>query len=444
MLRYYLRLALNSLRRTPGLTALMVCAIALGIAACIVTLTFYHAMSGNPIWWKNNVLYAVTMDSWAPGPPYDSEHPTLPPPQLTYKDATYLLRSDIPKRKLIMANMLGMVSGAPGQTVPLQVMTRATTKDFFAMFDVPFEYGGGWRGSDLDALPEIVLTKEVNDELFGGVDSVGRSVLFNGNRFRVVGVLRHWDPLPRFYDVVDGAFAAPEEMDQAFVPFSWVTTLQVSPVSNVTCNGSAGSVQNYQEFLASDCLWVEMWAELPSAASRGRFQAYMDAYWAAQRRAGRFQRPLNNRLTDVGQWLKVNGVVSSDSRILLRVAFAFLAVCLINTVGILLTKFLRGAPVIGVRRALGASRRQIFMQHLVEVAVVSIAGGLFGLALGAAGLAGVQAIYADDNTYGMLAHFDPLGVAWALALAALSTLAAGLYPAWRIGRLPPAGYLKSS
>ena len=90
MLRYYLRLALNSLRRTPGLTALMVCAIALGIAACIVTLTFYHAMSGNPIWWKNNVLYAVTMDSWDPSRALRPQHPTLPPPQLTYKDATYL------------------------------------------------------------------------------------------------------------------------------------------------------------------------------------------------------------------------------------------------------------------------------------------------------------------------------------------------------------------
>jgi putative ABC transport system permease protein len=444
VLRYYLRLALNSLRRTPGLTALMVCAIALGIAACIVTLTFYHAMSGNPIWWKNNVLYAVTMDSWDPSGPYDPQHPTLPPPQLTYKDATYLMQSDIPKRKVIMATLRGMVSGVSGQTVPLRVMTRATTKDFFAMFDVPFEYGGGWRGSDSDAVPEIVLTKEVNDTLFGGSDSVGRSVFWNGYRFRVVGVMRHWQPLPRFYDVVNGsAFAAPDDMDQAFVPFSWFAALQATPATNMTCDNASG-ISNYQAFLASDCVWIEMWAELPSVASRERFQAYMDAYWAAQRRTGRFQRPLNNRLTDVGQWLKVNGVVSSDSRILLRVAFAFLAVCLLNTVGILLTKFLRGAPIIGVRRALGASRREIFMQHIVEVAVVSIAGGLLGLALGAAGLAGVQAIYAQDNTYGILAHFDPLGVAWALGLAALSTLAAGLYPAWSIGRLPPAGYLKSS
>ena len=437
MLNYYLRLALKSLRRTPGLTALMVCAIALGIAACIVTLTVYHAMSSNPIWWKNNVLYAVTMDSWTTDRPHDPDHPTLAPAQMTYQDATALLRSDIPSHKAIMTQMNGKLSGAPGQTMPMQVLTRATTKDFFAMFDVPFEYGGAWAGNDLDTLPEIVLSKHANDVLFGGADSVGRSILWNNSRFRIVGVLRDWEPLPRFYDVVDGAFSPPED---AYVPFSWVTALRAIPSGNMDCTVSVAS---YRQLLTSECVWIEMWVELPSAASREHFQAYMDAYWAAQRRAGRFPRPLNNRLTNVSGWLAVNGVVSSDSRILLRVAFAFLAVCLINTVGILLTKFLRGAPVVGVRRALGASRRQVFLQHLVEVAVVSIAGGLLGLAVGAVGLAGVQAIYAQDGAYGMLAHFDPLGVAWALALAALSTLAAGLYPAWSIGRLPPAGYLKS-
>ena len=440
MFSYYVRLALKSLRRTPGLTALMVGAIALGIAACIVTLTVYHTMSGNPIWWKNNVLYAVTMDSWDADHPFDSKHPLLPPPQLTYTDATSLLRSDIPQRKEISAMLMGMLSGVAGRAEPLHVVTRATTRDFFAMFDVPFEYGGAWRGSDLDALPEIVLTKETNDTLFGGSDSVGRSVTWNGNRFRVVGVLREWRPQPRFYDVVNGAFVTPQNADQVFVPFSWLTTLQALPMGDTDCHGT-GKVQSYQQFLTSNCVWIQMWAELSTAAQRTGFQAYVNAYWAAQHRAGRFQRPLNNRLYDVGQWLRVNGVVSSDSRILLRVAFAFLAVCLINTVGILLTKFLRGAPIVGVRRALGANRRQIFLQHIVEVAVVSISGGLLGLALGAAGLEAVQALGAESS-YGMLAHFDPLGVAWALALAALSTLAAGFYPAWSVGRLPPAVYLK--
>ena len=47
--------------------------------------------------------------------------------------------------------------------------------------------------------------------------------------------------------------------------------------------------------------------------------------------------------TNVGKWLRDNKVVDTDNRVLVGLAFAFLAVCLINTVGLLLAKFLNGA-----------------------------------------------------------------------------------------------------
>src|SRR5579862_1769222 len=104
MLGYYTRLALKSFGRNPGLTALMVLAIACGIAVCIMTLTVYHAMSGNPIWWKNERLYAVTMDSWDANQGFTrgNAETHMPPPLMTYRDATSLMRSDIPERKAVM------------------------------------------------------------------------------------------------------------------------------------------------------------------------------------------------------------------------------------------------------------------------------------------------------------------------------------------------------
>src|SRR5712675_3404226 len=84
MLGYYLRLALKSFKRDPGATTLMVFAIGLGVGVCVMTLTVYHAMSGNPIWWKNDRLYAVAMDNWDPNEPYDQTHPLLPPQMMTY------------------------------------------------------------------------------------------------------------------------------------------------------------------------------------------------------------------------------------------------------------------------------------------------------------------------------------------------------------------------
>ena len=74
-------------------------------------------------------------------------------------------------------------------------------------------------------------------------------------------------------------------------------------------------------------------------------------------------------------YLRVQSVVPEDVRLQVWLAFGFLGVCLLNTVGLLLAKCLRRSPEIGVRRALGASRRRIFVQFLVEAGVIGLAGG---------------------------------------------------------------------
>jgi putative ABC transport system permease protein len=443
MFGYYMRLALRSFGRNPGITSLMVLAIALGIAVCIMTLTVYHAMSGNPIWWKSDQLYAVTMDNWDPKQPYRKDS-TLPPPEMTYKDSRALFRSDIPQRKVMMYSSAGVVSGV-GNVPPAHVDTRVTTADFFAMFEVPFLYGGGWSANaDDPAEPVVVLAREENEKLFGGVNSVGRTLRLNDHEFRVVGVLDDWFPLPRYYDLNGGSFLQPES---TYVPFGWGRELELVNDEETDCWGSE-KIDSFQDFMGSECVWIQMWVELPDRSSRARMQDLVDGYWATQHRAGRFPRPRDNRLTNVADWLRDNKVVDNDNRMLVVLAFAFLAVCLINTVGLLLAKFLNGATITGIRRALGASRKHIFIQHLIEVGALSVLGATLGLLLAAAGLAAVHHLYAAAHLfrrggYQELTHFDSIGVLWAVVLALTATLAAGLYPAWRVGRLPPALYLKS-
>ncbi len=443
MFGYYLRLALKSFTRDPGITLLMVLAIALGIAVCIMTLTVYHAMSGNPIWWKNDRLYAVTMDNWDPNHALNPKN-DLPPPEMTYKDVQFLYRSTIPARKVVMYSAEGIISAAAGNP-PAEVATRVTTADFFPMFEVPFLYGNGWSASaDQPAQPVIVLSRGENERLFGGANSVGRTLRWNDHEFRIIGVLSDWFPRPRYYDLNGGNF---QEPDDAYIPYGWGAELELQNREENDC-WRPEKLDNFQDYLESDCVWQQMWVELPDAASRARFQAFVDGYWAEQRRGGRFPRPKNNRLSTVAQWLHDNEVVDNDNRVLVGLAFAFLALCLINTVGLLLAKFLGGAAVSGIRRALGASRRQILAQMLVAVGVLSAVGALLGLGFAALGLAAVHHMYAAAHLghrggYQELMHFDAIGVLWALMLAIAATLAAGLYPAWRIGRLPPAVYLKS-
>jgi len=100
-----------------------------------------------------------------------------------------------------------------------------------------------------------------------------------------------------------------------------------------------------------------------------------------------------------------------------------------------------------IRRALGATRGQIFWQYLTEAALLAAAGAALGLLLGALGLQGVHALYARGSIgpggYQELTHVRWGSVLWALMLALVATLGAGFYPAWRLARLPPASYLKS-
>ena len=442
MLRYYLRLALRSFAATPLLTALTTGAIALGVAVSIVTFSIHHLLSGNPIWWKGDRLYAITMNNYPINLPPDMHVPNvaLGPNQLTYMDATRLYASNIPERKVIMYRAEGVVSGGAADRFPERVVTRVTTADFFSLFDVPFLYGGPWSAAaDRNGESVIILSYEQNARLFGGANSVGRVIQWNDRPRTIVGVLDHWAPLPKFYDMANGSITPPED---TYVPWGAGFSLPTSISATMQCMGPEAhfSIQN------SECVWVPMWVELRDAASRAQMQAFIDNYWHDQRAAGRFPRPMSNRLTGVDQWLDENGVLTGESKVLVSVGLAFFGVCLLNVAGLLLSKFLSRATSAGIRRALGASRGEIFLQHLVEAIVLAVAGALIGLVVAEFTL---QSAYAwlenlrSASPSAVHVQFDRASLVWSLILAAAAALGAGLYPAWRAGRVPPAVYLKA-
>ena len=132
---------------------------------------------------------------------------------------------------------------------------------------------------------------------------------------------------------------------------------------------------------------------------------------------------------------------TEPAAMLLAVGVMFLAVCLLNTVGLLLAKFLGRAPEIGLRRALGASRRAVFCQYLVESGCIGVAGGAGGVAAAWLGLRGIEALFGD--IIANLLVFDAAMVALAVVLAVACTLAAGLYPTWRACNVQPAAQLRA-
>lgn len=147
----------------------------------------------------------------------------------------------------------------------------------------------------------------------------------------------------------------------------------------------------------------------------------------------------NTRLRSLMQWLDYNGVVPSDVRLQTTLSFAFLVICLCNVVGLLLAKFLRRGGEIGLRRALGATRRAVFTQYLVEAGVVGLLGGLGGLALTMFGLSMVRR---QPVPYADFIHLDVSMFVATFALSLAVSLLAGMLPALRASLVEPALQLK--
>lgn len=438
MFRYYLKLGWLSICSNPVLSALMVAAISIGIGACMTIVNINYVMSGNPIPHRSDLLYHVQLDSWDP---YEAAvEPDLPPTQVTYLDGTALLAAKKARRQVLSYRSSRVVQPDDPDQLPFQVSSRSTSGDFFPMFDVPFVYGGGWDGEADDGQDYVVvISKEINEQLFAGEDSVGRSIVMNGDRYRITGVMDTWRPAPKFYDVNNQEFGDVEEI---YFPFSVSISKELSSDGNTNC-WKPPVEQGFEGFINSECVWMQFWVELHGAEERQAYMAFLDAYAESQRELGRFARPNNNRLSSVMEWMAIEEVVVDDVQVLLGLAVLFLIVCLLNTIGLLLAKIMRRSGDISLRRALGASRRAVFTQYIVEAGIIGLVGGLLGIGMTWLGLQGIKGLYGDFDFIKQLVAMDWVMVFAAIGLALLSALGAALYPTWRACAIQPASQLNT-
>ena len=435
MFSYYLKLGWLSIRRNPLLSSLMVAAIAVGIGASMSIITVNYVMSSNPIPQKSDQLFYVQVDSGDPN--QQDEGSFEASDQVTYIDAMALMKAGKAFRQ-VASNRSGLVLEPQGEDeMPFSVGTRNTWADFFPMFDLPFMYGSGWDdSSDQNMERVVVLSKEINERVFGGEDSVGRSIRLNGMDFQVVGVLDEYQPTPRFYDVTNDAFG---EIEELFIPFNVAVEYEFPRNGNTSC-WKAPDGDGLEAFMNSECVWIQFWAELRNETEKQEYMAFLNAYVEQQKELGRFPRPMNNHLNNVMEWMEHEEVVEDDARVMLGLSLLFLVVCLLNTIGLLLAKFMGKSTDISLRRALGATRSSLFIQHMIESGLIGLGGGIFGLGLTWLGLRGIEMLFEDivDN----LVSLDWVMVMTAIGLAIASALLAGLYPTWRACRIAPASQLK--
>ena len=434
--RYYLRLALLSIKQTPILSSLTIATIALGIAACAITMTLLYLMSADPIPQKSDILYRVQLDSWDLH--QAAIEPNLPPEDVSWTEANALVAAKQAFRQTASAITWGMVTPENKDTFPFLGVMRVTHADFFPMFATPFLFGGGWDNeADQRGQFVTVISKATNEKVFGGINSVGKVLPMLGKNFTVVGVLDDWHPSPKYYDMAYGAFSDPEEI---YLPFILKESLEL-PHGGITNCWKPPQGDEYSAFLTSECTNFQLWVELRDDNEKSQFEEYLSTYVAQQKRIGRFPRPLNNKLSNVREWLTYKQVVSFDVRVIFWLSILFLLVCLLNAASLIGAKLSTKTAEIGLRRALGANHHAILLQFLLETVCIGLAGGILGLLLAMLGLQGIKQLYAG---YGQLVTLDITLIISIMCLAVVSSIGAAIIPIWQACRPVPAFQLKQS
>jgi putative ABC transport system permease protein len=432
MLGYYCLLAFYSFNRSRIITALMVLAIGLGIGASMTMITVLHVMSGDPLPGRSARLYVPVVD---PRPVSNTKpDDTALDATRTWVDAMYLLHAARADRQAAMAAGTLPVQPARTSLHPFFESGHYVTADFFPMFGAPFRAGSGWNAQDDQSHARVVvLNADLNRKLFGNAPSIGRSVRLKNTDFRVVGVLDDWQPQPTFYAQIDNA--AFGSTDQFFIPLQTAQELNLHISGRMWCWGNGGDART-----SDHCAWLQFWVELDSPAKAHAYLDFLAGYWRDQHAHGRFPHPLDAKLFSLMDWLSNQHVVPGDLRLQLWLALGFLGVCMLNIVGLLLAKFLRRGGEISVRRALGARRRDVFLQLGIEAGAVGLAGGALGLGLAELGLWSVR--HRPDG-YAHLAQMDLSMLLGTFLLATVAGVCAGLIPAWRACNVAPALQLKT-
>ena len=439
MFAYHLRTAILSLRRSPILTTLLIAGVAIGICVSTAFVTLRHMYTQDPLPGKSAQVHYVRLDSWGRDAAFTGGAETFGaapiPDQVTYRDARALRTSPVPTRQT--ATVITRLFVYPGNrnVRPFQPDVRLVSTDFFDMFAAPFQYGGPWA-KEADSTPErvAVIDDATNTTVFGGQNSVGQTIRMGEHDFRIVGVLAPWRPAIRLFDLTRNATGAPEPI---YIPFNLIEPLRLEPFGNNSGWGGA-RVRTLDELLVSERIWIQYWVELPDAQRRSAYEDWLRSYITDQKKLGRFQRPLYFRLSTIPDLIDEWHLMPAGVKAMSVVSLLFLVVCSLNLVGILLGKFLSRVPEVSVRRALGASRSDIFWQHVIECEVIGVMGGIAGVML-SSGVLALLARYMDNGT---ALRLDGEMLALASLLSIGAGLVAGVYPAWRICSIPPAMQLK--
>lgn len=295
---------------------------------------------------------------------------------------------------------------------------RRTDGEFWRIVEPEFLEGGPFTPEDESGARFVaVINETTRARFFGDSPALGRTIEVDGQRFRVVGVVRD------------------------------VPTLRFSSSADVWVPISTSKSKLYRE------QWMGEFNALILARDEDHFPAIKAELGAQLREAERhLPDPKNYETLTAGADTLFEAHVRKVSpgstevihpgrakAVLFLLMLLFMLLPTLNLVNINLSRILDRASEIGVRKAFGASSRTLVGQFVVENLILTLIGSLAGLVLAAAVLPAL-------NSSGFLPHaqlaLNYRIFFYGLALAVFFGILSGVYPAWRMSKLHPVQALR--
>ncbi|MET8911647.1 ABC transporter permease [Micromonospora sp. NPDC004551] len=278
-----------------------------------------------------------------------------------------------------------------------------SSPSYFAASNSPIGAGAAFTADDIaQGRPVVVIGQTVADELFPGVDAVGKEITVNGALFSVIGVLDEKSSASGFMDANDVAIAPLTAVQQALTGYGPLTSIVVE-------------------------------ARTPEKVTDAQSQVSLILSQRIQVPGGSTTQPY--RIQNASQLLQTQTETADTFTTLLgAVASISLLVGGIGITNIMLVTVTERTREIGIRKALGAPRRVILTQFLAEATMLSLIGGGLGVAAAFIG--------SNFTIVGVRPVIVPSSIALALCVSVAIGLFFGSVPANRAASLRPIDALR--
>lgn len=288
------------------------------------------------------------------------------------------------------------------QTQP-RITLVGTNEHFLMTNKYDLDAGRNLTDSDVEFARYVaVIGKEVQSELFPNQDPVGQTILMSGNRYTVVGTL----------------------VERGEIFGQSTDNIVLVPVSRFVANYWGG--------------WrsMQMAVQAPSAVSMmptqdlaiGRFRL---ARGLEPEDPNDFEITSNDSLQEA--FGKIAAIVGTGGLLISAIALVCSGIGIMN---IMLVSVTERTREIGVRKSIGARRRDVLIQFLLEAVLLSETGAVLGIAMGVI----VGNVVAHFMKVPMLFPWMWTGIA--VLVCSVIGVGFGLYPAWRAASLHPVDALR--